>query len=249
MPRISWLIAAAGLFLCGSVNVRAQQSRCADCHFANLQAAPEPEHLADWEHSPHGRNDVGCDRCHGGDPTTFESFRAHAGILNSRNPASPAHRSNLPKTCGACHVGPFVAFQKSRHYELLQSGERRGPTCTTCHDSVAARLLSPRSLESQCDSCHGDGGVSPNPEYPPQGKMLLEQVREVRELLSSTRHLIRHVNDDARRSSLEERYEQAQVPLTEATQSAHEFVFDDLRERLSVARERTDSLMKELANP
>ena len=68
--------------------------------------------------SPRSRQvlrDVGCDSCHGGNPDTFESLRAHRGVLSSFNPSSPVHRTQLPATCGACHVGPYVNFQASRH--------------------------------------------------------------------------------------------------------------------------------------
>src|SRR3972149_3774571 len=75
----------------------AQKSRCADCHFSRPEA-PNLEHLADWDRSTHGRNNVGCERCHGGDATTFEPFLAHRGILNSTNPASPVNLLNLSET-------------------------------------------------------------------------------------------------------------------------------------------------------
>jgi Cytochrome c554 and c-prime len=71
----------------------ASQSRCADCHFAN-PGAPAANRLADWDHSLHSRNSVECEKCHGGDATTFEPFLAHRGILNSTNPASPVNRRN-----------------------------------------------------------------------------------------------------------------------------------------------------------
>jgi hypothetical protein len=43
---------------------------------------------------------------------------------------------NLPKTCGACHAGPFVAFQESRHFALLQAGTPWSPRARP----VTARL-------------------------------------------------------------------------------------------------------------
>ena len=92
-----------------------QQSRCADCHFSRPDA-PAPDHLSDWDRSAHSSNNVGCEKCHGGDATTFEPFLAHRGILNSTNPASPVNRRNLSATCGTCHAGPFVAFQNSQHF-------------------------------------------------------------------------------------------------------------------------------------
>jgi hypothetical protein len=226
-----------------------QQSSCADCHFANPQSDPLPEHTYDWESSAHGRNLVGCEKCHDGDATTFESFLAHRGILTSRNPASPTHRVNLPQTCGKCHIGPFVEFQKSRHYQILREDRSEGPSCSTCHGPVAARLLSPRSLEKRCDTCHGPEGVHPNSDYAPDGRILLEEVNAIREILASAPRLIARVEDPARKKALEDAYEQAQVPLREAVHSAHAFVFDQMRDRLRAAKERSEALVTELANP
>jgi hypothetical protein len=237
------------LILASARPVSAQESRCADCHIANLQADPLPEHTYDWESSLHGRNAVGCEKCHEGDPTTFESFLAHRGILTSRNPASPTHRRNLPRTCGKCHIGPFVEFQKSRHFALLQEARAEGPTCATCHGPVAARLLSPRSLEKRCETCHGPEGVHPSSDYAPQGRILLEEVYAIRELLKPVPGLIRRVKDEARTKEFEVQYEQAQVPLREAAHSAHAFVFDQMRERLKAAKDRSEALLTELANP
>lgn len=243
------LLLAFALVTLSSLETEAQDSRCADCHFANPQADPAPEHLVDWERSAHGRERVGCESCHGGDASTFESFLAHQGILASRNPSSPVHRTNLPRTCGKCHTGPFVAFQRSRHFELLGEGEGEGPTCSTCHGSVAAELLSPRRLEQQCQSCHGPEAEFPQPGAGLQGRVLLEEAGNVRALLRQASSLIDRVDDEARRRELEEAYEQAQVPLTEAVQSAHAFVFDQMRERLDTARQRAALLLNELANP
>jgi hypothetical protein len=39
------------------------------------------------------------------------------------------------------------------------------------------------------------------------------------------------------------------VPLTEAVQAAHAFVFDQMKERLTTARERSIVLLNDLANP
>jgi hypothetical protein len=122
------------LFFCATP-AAAQQSRCADCHFSRPDA-PAPDHYSDWDRSAHGRNNVGCEKCHGGDATTFEPFVAHGGILNSVNPASPVNRRNLSATCGTCHVGPFVGFQKSQHFALLEKGDAE----FRCVRPVTARL-------------------------------------------------------------------------------------------------------------
>jgi hypothetical protein len=226
----------------------AQGNRCADCHLAN-GGEPWPDHQTDWDLSAHGRKGVGCEKCHGGDATSFESFLAHQSVLNSANPASPTHRQNIPKTCGRCHPGPDVAFQQSKHHELLRSGDPKVPTCLTCHGAVSARLLSPKALAGTCNGCHGEGKAAPRPERAARAKLLLEEVHATREQLGAARTLIRRVPDGARRHRLEEVYEQAQGPLTQAVHAGHRFVFDDLEERLAVARRRTDALLAELANP
>jgi hypothetical protein len=228
-------------------STEAPQSRCADCHYANMQAS-FADHISDWESSGHGRAMIGCERCHGGDPTTFEPLIAHRDILPLSHRGSPLHRLNMPATCGKCHVGAFAAFQASRHYELLRSGSADGPTCVTCHDEVAGTLLSPRGLENQCASCHGAGKPHEKTDYPPQGRRLLQGVRDVREQLREAESLIRHVKDKTRRAELEAAAQQARVPLAEASRAGHRFVFDQLEERLQTARERASALLERLAN-
>ena len=225
------------------------QSRCADCHFANQDEDPAPDHLFAWDLSAHRRNDVGCEGCHGGDPTTFESFLAHKDVLNHRNPSSPVNRANLPQTCGRCHAGPYVEFQRSGHFELLKEGDRRVPTCMTCHGAVAADFLSPRGLEEECSRCHGPEGVDPLPLKASEARLLLEGIATVRESLRSARHLIDRVSDESRKTEYEYAYQQAEVPLIQARRAGHRFVFDELQSRLDVARQRTGDLLRDLVNP
>jgi len=223
-------------------------SRCADCHFANRRS-PSDWHLSEWDHSAHGRAGIGCEKCHGGDPGTFEPFLAHQGMLSPGNPASPVNRINLPKTCGACHPGPFASFQKSRHYGLLREGNLETPTCVTCHGNVGAYLLSPKALYAECAHCHAAGKIAPRGDFPAEGKIMLTGVRDVRASLDEARTLIKRINDRARRESLERELEDARTPLLEAVHAAHMFVFDQMQERLEIARRRADMLMEQLANP
>lgn len=241
-------VAVSAVVLCWSSVVSAQQSRCADCHFANL--SPRfAAHLSDWDRSAHGRSAVGCERCHDGDPTTFEPALAHRGILSWVNPSSPVHRANLPKTCGACHAGPFAAFQKSRHFALLQGGNPVVPTCTTCHGNAGENRPSPKALESVCASCHRPGRPAEHPGHPALGRTMLEGVREGRASLKEARGMIERVKDPSRRARLERAARQVEVPLTQATQAGHAFVYDDLESRLATARRRLAALFEELANP
>lgn len=248
--RWSCLIVAALVWCVPAREAGAQQppSRCADCHFARPDA-PAAEHLSAWDRSAHSRANVGCEKCHGGDATTFESGLAHRGILNSANPASPVNRRNLSATCGTCHAGPFVAFQKSQHYALLQKDDPRVPVCSTCHGDAGQTRPSARALETQCAQCHGPNKIAPRPERAEAARTLYDMVHETRDVMKSTRAMINRVAAGPRRSQLDQAYQQADVALTEATQSGHQFVFDDLKERLSVARQRLEALLGLLANP
>ncbi len=188
-------------------------------------------------------------RCHGGNPNTFETLEAHRDVLGSFNPSSPVHREQLPGTCGSCHAGPYVAFQSSQHYQLLETGDRRVPVCTTCHGSVGANLLSPAGLEGQCASCHGAEGIAPRPGRAEGARLLLEGIADVLESLKAAERLIDRIRDEDRRAAFEAQYQQAEVPLIQARQAGHRFVFDDLEERLGTARTRTAELLAALVNP
>ena len=253
LPR-ERLILVVALTAGMAVNAQAQSSRCADCHIANAPSAIPNwsgfalRHLQDWDASPHSRHNVGCDKCHGGNPATFEKFLAHKDMLPPSSPASPANAVNLPKTCGGCHTGPFVSFQKSKHYQLLQTGDTRGPTCSTCHGEVAATLLSPGALGTQCAQCHGAGRPQERIGRPEDARVLMTDVREVRARLNAAQSLIARIKDKTARATFEEQWRQAEIPVIEARNAGHEFVFDNLKERLGRARERADALMDALAN-
>lgn len=242
------VVSCAGL--CAATSASAQiapQSGCADCHYAEPRS-PRREHLESWDRSPHGRSNVGCEKCHGGNPRTFEALPAHAGILNPIDPKSPVNRRNLPGTCGGCHVGPFVAFQDSKHYELLQSADHKGPTCSTCHGEVDGRILSPKALASQCNACHGPGERAPRADRARQVREQYEALRVVREQMKLAQSLIKRVDDKARRTELAQAYQQAEVPLQRAVHAGHRFVYADLREHLALAQTRVEALLSSLAN-
>jgi len=248
MRHVGWLGLVALAVLAADTSVSAQQSRCADCHFANMQES-FAHHVNEWDLSAHGRERVGCETCHGGDASTFENFLAHRDIRRPNDPQSPVNHANIPRTCGSCHAGPFVEFQKSRHFALLEEGQDQGPVCTTCHGDAGSNLLSPKALENRCASCHGAGRAVERPAFPESGRLALEGIRAARERLREARRLIDRVSDAARRARLEQAAQQAEVPIVQATQAGHAFVYDDLQERLDTANERLNVLADDLANP
>lgn len=247
MTRILKVVAlcAAGLLLAESA--RAQQSVCADCHYAN-PTSPRRDHLNDWDRSPHGRNSVGCEKCHGGNAREFEGFLAHRGVLNPVDKSSPVNRQNLPFTCGKCHVGPSVAFEASKHYDLLRSGTNKGPTCSTCHGEVDGRVLSPKALASECGDCHGPREVAPRAERVRLVREQYEALTVVREQVKLARSLIKRVDDKERRAELTRALDQVQGPLTRAVDAGHTFVYDDLKQHLAAAQKQVEVVLATLAN-
>lgn len=93
-PALVFICLALGALIVDARHASAQPgSFCADCHFARPDA-PGQAHLMEWDRSPHRRNSIGCERCHGGDPTTVERFLAHRDILPPSDAKSPVHPRN-----------------------------------------------------------------------------------------------------------------------------------------------------------
>lgn len=157
---------------------------CTSCH-ADITALPHKTGLATptcnqchrieaeiYNSSDHGvalksgiNEAASCRSCHG---------NPHA-LLDSRNAQSPVYRSNIPKTCAACHEDeekmakyaltekmPFKSYSETVHGKaLIEEGLISSATCTDCHGSHDLHSLSnPKSkiyrsnVPSTCGRCH-----------------------------------------------------------------------------------------------
>jgi cytochrome c553 len=148
-----------------------------------------------------------------------------------------------------CHAGPFVAFQDSQHFALLEKGDTRVPVCTTCHGAAGYERPSARTLEGMCAECHGPRGIAPRAERAEAARTLYEALHETRDLMRTARSLINRISDKRRRAQFDEDYQQVEVPVVLAVQAGHRFEYDDLKDRLNDARDRLEALFRELANP
>lgn len=110
-------------------------------------------------------------------------------------------------------------------------------------------VVPPPALETQCATCHGPNKVAPRAGRAEAARNLYDALHETGDLMKVTRSLVNRVSAGPRRTELDAAYQQAQVPMTEAVRAGHQFVFDDLKERLSVARLRIEALLAKLANP
>ena len=109
-------------------------------------------------------------------------------------------------------------------------------------------MLSAKALESQCNECHGASEQAPRADRARAVREEYDALKTVRDQMKLARTLIKHVNDKNRRESLNDAYQQAEVPLKLATDAGHQFVYDDLRHYVAIARARVDALLSRLAN-
>lgn len=88
-----------------------------------------------------------CSSCHG----------THK-VLSHANPNSRTYRTNVPATCGSCHIGPETQYFAGIHGRALQAGDARAPVCVDCH--TAHQISRPRLVSWQvkttatCGNCH-----------------------------------------------------------------------------------------------
>jgi len=90
-----------------------------------------------------------CNSCHG----------SHH-ILSHKNPLSPTYKTNIPKTCGACHAGSAADYMDGVHGKAIAKGELKAPVCTDCHTTHAIQQPTAATFRMQstpiCGSCHKD---------------------------------------------------------------------------------------------
>jgi hypothetical protein len=88
-----------------------------------------------------------CSSCHG----------THK-ILSHSNPASLTYRTNIPATCGTCHVGPETAYLAGVHGKAMEAGNSKAPVCIDCHTAhqiAQVQTVSWQMKESAtCGNCH-----------------------------------------------------------------------------------------------
>ena len=154
-------------------------------------------------------------------------------------------------------AGPALARRMDRH----------GAEAPCCVRAVCRLLWScwAQSL-SRCADCHfaNPGSVSashlaplvravpraqghPGAHQPGESRASDQPAEDLRHLpLEDVRNAMK---DPVRRRSLEAAAQQAEVPIIEATQAGHAFVFDQLDERVATARARLTALFERVSNP
>lgn len=226
------LVVAALLALPQGPASQGAPNPCVACHQGLPEPAAAAHSFAQWRASAHA-GVVTCDKCHDGDTTATERQAAHVGIYPSQDYRSKVYGTRVPATCGACHQQELGFFTESRHYAQLRT-TRRGPSCVTCHGSMAIRVLSADELAGTCSACHVAAGVAPE-QAPVEARRLLLLFQQADSMLSATEPRLEQTTDARRREAAGRYLGQAREAVQRARQAWHAFDLAMFSETVSEA--------------
>jgi len=243
------LVVAALLALPQGPEPQGAPNPCVTCHQGLPEPAAAAHSFAEWRASAHG-GVVTCDKCHDGDTTAAERQAAHLGMYPSQDYRSKVYATRVPATCGACHQQELGFFTESRHYARLTT-TRRGPSCVTCHGSMAIRVLSADELAGTCSACHAPERGAP-PEAPVEARRLLLLFQQADSTLASTGARLEQTTDARRREAAGRYLGQARDAVQRARQAWHAFdlaMFSETVSQASAGLRRADSVLAARTRP
>lgn len=151
-----WLCLAGGAVIGSETPVTAQSDdECIVCHSRQKERAGQVVSI--FQTSTHGKMDIGCAGCHGGDASQAEKLQAHADRFIARPDASATL-----EMCGRCHRQPLEFFKNSRHFAARPNVRRLD--CVECHGVHGIGAASESFRWPQfCAGCHGLEYLPPLP--------------------------------------------------------------------------------------
>jgi len=141
------------LGLTGPARADQGTNTCVTCHQREVLPISLGHSFDDWRGSAHGRGGVGCEKCHGGDPSASDAAAAHKGVLPAAEADSLVNPRHLAATCGGCHERERDVYVDTVHAREVKA-QGRGATCSTCHGAMATSLPTPNELGARCAACH-----------------------------------------------------------------------------------------------
>lgn len=196
----------------------AQTNSCIACHSLTFSPVELGNRYLQWHYSAHKDKAVGCDQCHGGNPSAIGKIKSHEGVLPATELKSRINQWNLPETCGACHQPVVKLFVGSTHYQRLQSSGT-GPSCNTCHSHMATAVIySPSELANLCASCHSTiNGVAPTRvDIPRRAKAVMASLQRTDYMVSWANLLL----EKAKERKLKVKTEQQEMDAVNASWKA-----------------------------
>ncbi|MDX2033792.1 MAG: cytochrome c3 family protein [Blastocatellia bacterium] len=214
-----------------------KNNACVQCHAQLVEPLLVSGKHLEWQFSAHEAKGVGCEKCHGGDATTRDKKKAHAGILPSSNLESRLSMRNQPDTCGACHQNIIAEFAKSAHFKQLK-GIGLGPSCGNCHGHMATQVVYEAAATADlCARCHDSiNFMQPRPDIPVRARETMMALQRADWVLTWSHLLIadgqkRGVKLDAESNEVK----QTQEILRDAQIKWHGFDLAGVRKRADEA--------------
>ena len=171
------LMTALVILLVPLAGIRAEtvNSQCVICHEQRMDRIAMPAKLS--AHGIHNQAGIGCNDCHGGDPT-YPRWHGRPGEnpdLHFNGKPSP---EEIPELCNKCHGDPIYMrqhnpslrvdqlelYKTSRHGQLLLGeGDTKAANCVSCHSVHDIKAVNDPSstvyatnLPGTCSKCHSD---------------------------------------------------------------------------------------------
>jgi hypothetical protein len=130
-----------------SGSLKADSDNCVKCHTQATGRAAEVVGI--HRASTHGKANISCNGCHGGNSEQTDKLKAHTGRFIGK-----PERTALLMMCGNCHERQLDQFKTSRHFPESSGVPRLD--CADCHG--AHSIGNPPesfSFAQYCASCHG----------------------------------------------------------------------------------------------
>jgi hypothetical protein len=159
---------------------RPDTSACIVCHRgADESRLRKP--VAEWPNDVHAAAGLGCESCHGGDPSRTSIKDPDEAADHAMDPAKgfkpPPGRLEVPQFCARCHsdaaymkrynpqlrVDQYTEYRTSVHGKKNAAGDETPATCIDCHGFHGIRAVNnPASpvfatnVPKTCGHCHAD---------------------------------------------------------------------------------------------
>lgn len=154
---------------------RPPESSCVSCHRQLDGEAAQV--LEDWDQDVHARAGLGCEACHGGDPSASLADDADGAMSPAAGFRGAPGRLEIPAACGTCHAdaafirryNPKLRTDQLAEYRTSVHGTRNAQgdpvpaTCVDCHGTHGIRPVSApeapvyaTNVPATCGRCHAD---------------------------------------------------------------------------------------------
>jgi hypothetical protein len=148
---------------------------CLECH-SGLTGKLKTT-VDDWEKSVHSTAEIGCSRCHGGDPAINDKLKAK----RTKNFIGRPGRAESIDFCGreGCHSSTISQLKRGPHY--IAAAKKAYLNCVDCHGSHMVEKSSIQLIKVEnCVQCH-------KADY---SKQIIETVATIDKGIADTENLI-----------------------------------------------------------